>query len=157
MGEILTELVSLLAARAEQQGVRLECRWPEQPVLIQADVGQVRQVVLNLLLNALDATAHGGTVVVEMAVSGRPSEENGEADRWLTLRVSDTGGGLPADLGQRIFEPFVSTKETGLGLGLPICKRIVEAHEGKINAANHPGGGAVFTIQLPCLQQAMRL
>jgi signal transduction histidine kinase len=143
------QLVNLLAARAAQQGVRLECRLSEQQVLIQADVGQVRQVVLNLLLNALDATAHGGTVLVEMAVSGRPCEKDGEGDRWLTLRVSDTGGGLPAELGQRIFEPFVSTKETGLGLGLPICKRIVEAHEGEIHAANRPGGGAVFTIQLP--------
>jgi signal transduction histidine kinase len=156
-GEMLTQLLSLLAARAEQQGVRLEYRRPEQPFLIQADVGQVRQVVLNLLLNALDATGHGGTILVEMAVSGHPSERDGQRDRWLTLRVSDTGRGLPAGLGQRIFEPFVSTKETGLGLGLSICKRIVEAHEGEIQAADRPEGGAVFTVRLPCLEQAVRL
>jgi signal transduction histidine kinase len=69
--------------------------------------------------------------------------------RWLTLRVSDSGTGLPAGLGQRIFEPFVSTKETGLGLGLSICKRIVEAHDGEIRASNRPGGGAIFTLRLP--------
>jgi two-component system, NtrC family, sensor histidine kinase HydH len=157
VGEILAQLLSLLAPRAEQQGVRLECRRPEQLVLIQADVGQMRQVMLNLLLNALDATGHGGTIVVEMAVSDHLAKENGRRDRWLTLRVSDTGRGLPAGLGQRIFEPFVSTKETGLGLGLSICKRIVEAHEGEIQAANRPEGGAVFTVRLPCLEHPVRI
>lgn len=152
IGEILSSLVSLLTPRAEQQGVRLELRKPEQPILLQADVGQVRQVVLNLMLNALDATSHGGTVRLELAVSEPPSEKDGKADRWLTLRVSDTGRGLPAGLGQRIFEPFVSTKETGLGLGLSISKRIVETHEGEIHAADQPEGGAVFTIRLPCVQ-----
>jgi signal transduction histidine kinase len=157
MGEMLSQLLSLLAPRAKQQGVRLECRRPEQPVPIQADVGQVRQVVLNLLLNALDAMGHGGTILVELAMSGHPSDGDGSRGRWLTLRVSDTGCGLPAGLGQRIFEPFVSTKETGLGLGLSICKRIVEAHEGEIQAANRPEGGAVFTIRLPCLEQPARI
>ncbi len=155
--KMLTSLIDLLAPRAQQQGVRLECRLPDRPVLIQADVGQLRQVVLNLLLNALDATGHGGTILLEIAVSGRPPVGDGASDRWLTLRVSDTGCGLPAGLGQRIFEPFVSTKETGLGLGLSICKRIVEAHEGEIQAANRPEGGAVFTIRLPCLEPAVDL
>lgn len=160
VGELLSQLVSLLAARAEQQGVQLEHHKPEQPILLQADVGQIRQVLLNLLLNALDATARGGSILVEMAVADHPTEPrpsgSGLANRWLSLRVSDTGRGLPAGLGQRIFEPFVSTKETGLGLGLSICKRIVEAHDGEIQAADRPGGGAVFTVRLPCLEQAGR-
>jgi signal transduction histidine kinase len=156
-GEMLSQLVILLAARAEQQGVRLEYRRPEQPVLIQADVGQIRQVMLNLLLNALDVTGDDGTILAEMAVTRQPSEGDGRKDRWLMLRVSDTGRGLPAGLGQRIFEPFVSTKETGLGLGLSICKRIVEAHEGMIHAADRAEGGAVFTIRLPCLESDVRM
>jgi two-component system sensor histidine kinase HydH len=138
---VLPRVVDLLAARAAQQGVRIECRVPGRPVEVLADANQIRQVVLNLLLNALDATPHGGSVRLEL------QEEEGR--RWLKLRVSDTGCGLPAGLGPRIFEPFVSTKETGLGLGLSICKRIVEAHEGEIRAADRPGGGAVFTVRLP--------
>jgi signal transduction histidine kinase len=67
----------------------------------------------------------------------------------LTIQVADTGPGLPADLGPKIFEPFVSTKPTGIGLGLSICKRILEAHGGEIVAANRPEGGAVFTVVLP--------
>jgi signal transduction histidine kinase len=138
--DVLTQIVQLFEARAERQGVRIERRFPDEPLLMQADVGQFRQVVLNLLLNALDAVPRGGTVWLELC------KENG---KWLTLSVADMGGGLPAGLGAQIFEPFVSTKETGLGLGLSICKRIVEAHEGEIHAANRPEGGAVFTVRFP--------
>jgi two-component system sensor histidine kinase HydH len=140
--EVLTQIVQLLEARAERQGVRIERRFPDAPLTIQADVGQIRQVVLNLLLNALDAVPRGGTIRLELR------KEN---DNWLALSVADTGCGLPAGLGAQIFEPFVSTKETGLGLGLSICKRIVEAHEGEIRADNRIEGGAVFTVRLPYL------
>jgi signal transduction histidine kinase len=139
--EILEQIVQLLEARAERQGVRIERRFPDEPLLLQADVGQIRQVVLNLLLNALDAVPGGGTIWLELR-----KKDGG----WLSLSVVDSGCGLPAGLGAQIFEPFVSTKETGLGLGLSICKRIIEAHEGEIQAANRPEGGAVFTIRLPC-------
>jgi two-component system, NtrC family, sensor histidine kinase HydH len=139
--EVLEQMVQLLEARAERQGVRIERRFPDEPLLLQADVGQVRQVVLNLLLNALDAVPGGGTIWLELC---------NEGGNWLALSVADSGCGLPPSLGAQIFEPFVSTKETGLGLGLSICKRIVEAHEGEIQAANRPDGGAVFTVRLPC-------
>jgi signal transduction histidine kinase len=138
--DLIRQTIELVSGRAEQQGVRLECRLPEAPIVIQADVGQFRQVLLNLLLNACDALAQGGKAWVEAEVG---------PDAWLTVRVVDTGCGLPAKLGQEIFQPFVSTKETGMGLGLSICKRIVESHGGEISAANRPEGGAVFTVKLP--------
>jgi signal transduction histidine kinase len=146
---LLRQIVGLVAARAERQAVRVECELPEEPVPLDADVGQIRQVVLNLLLNALEALPAGGTVRLQLATRGARAAR-GQASRWLRLRVSDTGGGLPAGLGRQVFEPFVSTKETGMGLGLSICKRIVEAHGGKITATNGPQGGAVFTVRLPC-------
>jgi two-component system sensor histidine kinase HydH len=142
--EVIEQIVKLLEARAERQGVQIDCRSPGEPLRIQADIGQFRQVVLNLLLNALDAIHHGGTIRLELR-----KEEQDRSRSFLVLRVADSGGGLPAELGQQIFEPFVSTKETGLGLGLSICKRIVEDHEGEIEAANRPEGGAVFTVRLP--------
>jgi signal transduction histidine kinase len=73
----------------------------------------------------------------------------------VRIRIADSGPGLPAGLEERIFDPFVSTKETGLGLGLSICRRIVDAHGGSITAANSPTGGAVFEVQLPCLAGAV--
>ena len=73
---------------------------------------------------------------------------NGE--EWITVTIADDGLGLPAEIADRIFQPYVSTKETGLGLGLAICRRIVEAHGGEIAAENGQAGGAVFTVRLPC-------
>jgi len=147
-----------VAGRAKRQGVQIDCDAPDKPVYIAADIGQMRQVLLNLLLNALDAVPAGGKVGIEIRDTdrgtGRPKDNGaGGSDamlrRWLSIRVSDTGCGLPPELGDRIFEPFVTSKETGLGLGLPICKRIVDAHGGEILAANRPEGGAVFTVRLP--------
>jgi two-component system sensor histidine kinase HydH len=88
----------------------------------------------------LDALPGGGLINVVLEYEG---------DSWLTLRVADNGCGLPTSLGERIFEPFTTTKETGLGLGLSICKRIALAHGGTISGANRAEGGAVFTLRLP--------
>ena len=104
------------------------------------DADQFRQVLLNLLLNALEAVRRGGAVGVAVEQT---------ADGGASLAVTDDGCGLPADLGDRIFAPFITTKETGLGLGLSICKRIAEAHGGAITAADRAEGGAVFTLRLP--------
>src|SRR5262249_38347465 len=111
---VVGQIVALVSSRAEQQGVRIERHQPEEPLWMQADRGRFRQVLLNLLLNALDAVPSAGAVRVE---------REGGYDGWLVLRVADSGDGLPAHLGAQIFEPFVSTKETGIGLGLSICKR----------------------------------
>jgi signal transduction histidine kinase len=148
--KLVEQTMNLVSGRAEEQGVRVECDQLGEPVMIQADIGQMRQVLLNLLLNALDAVPSGGTIWLQTLDSQSSHPEQAvRSRRWLTLRVADTGPGLPAGLAQRIFEPFVSTKETGIGLGLSICTRIVEAHGGEIDAANRPEGGAVFTVRLP--------
>jgi two-component system, NtrC family, sensor histidine kinase HydH len=144
---LIGQMLDLVAPRAGRQGVQVSCNFPESRAIpIRADLGQVRQVLLNLLLNALDAVPQGGTISVEIETSagvavGSPG--------WVTVRVCDTGCGLPSELGHKIFEPFVSTKPTGIGLGLSICKRIVESHGGQIEALNRPGGGAEFTVRLP--------
>ncbi len=72
-----------------------------------------------------------------------------DADSWIVVTIADSGPGLPAEIADRIFQPYVSSKETGIGLGLAICRRIVEAHGGEITAENGPAGGAVFTVRLP--------
>jgi signal transduction histidine kinase len=144
---IAEQTLELVAGRAEQQGVILRDRLPAMSRSIEADCGQIRQVLLNLLLNSLDAQPNGGEILVELETP-ESSKARGEAPRY-TLRVSDTGSGLPDTLLQRIFEPFVTTKETGTGLGLSICQRIITAHGGEIRARNRPKGGAEFTILLP--------
>jgi two-component system, NtrC family, sensor histidine kinase HydH len=144
---LVGQVLDLVSARAARQGVQVFCASPENRQFpIRADMGQLRQVMLNLLLNALDAVPEGGAISVEIETTGAGG--NGPP-RWVTVRVCDTGRGLPSELGSKIFEPFVSTKPTGIGLGLSICKRIVESHGGQIEAVSRPGGGAEFTIRLP--------
>lgn len=147
---LVERTVSVVSGRAIQQGVQIDFQHLSEPALVTADPMQIRQVVLNLLLNALDALPRGGRIGVELALE-KSSSEAADAipQEWLVLRVHDTGPGIPAGLGERIFEPFVSTRETGMGLGLSICRRIVEAHHGQIAAGNRPDGGAEFTVRLP--------
>jgi signal transduction histidine kinase len=144
---MLRETADFMESRAQQQNVHIACAFPPEPILVEADVGQVRQVLLNLLLNALEAVPSGGRVWVELDTK----KSSRQPVRWVVIRVADSGPGLPGELGQNIFTPFVSTKQTGIGLGLSICKRIVEAHGGEISAANRPEGGAIFSVRLPGL------
>lgn len=156
---LLEDTVALVARRAEQLGVAIQLNLPDQVVKVDADAGQIRQVLLNLMLNALEASAEGDTIAVRMSTEV-PREPNGRGDAaaahsaWMTIVVADRGCGLPADVGDRIFEPFVSTKDGGTGLGLSTCKRIVADHGGEIRAENREGGGAAFTVRLPLTSHA---
>lgn len=135
---LLEQAADTLRARADVQRVALEVNAPHT-VTVCADPNQLRQVVYNLLYNALDAQPTGGRICVGVA-----EEKSG-----VVLRVEDHGPGLPAGLRDRIFEPFVTAKPAGMGLGLSICRRVVEAHGGIIAAADRPGGGTTFMVRLP--------
>ena len=141
-----------LRPRATCKSVAIPTRArPDGPIVLEADAGQIRQVLLNLLLNALDATPEGGSITRPRATIRPTATPPGRSGRaGSRSEVVDSGHGLPPELGGRIFEPFVSTKETGLGLGLSICKRIVEAHGGRIHAADRArAAGPLFTVRLP--------
>jgi signal transduction histidine kinase len=151
---VVQRILDLLCARAARQHVFIQSDLPDAPVDIQADRDQVRQVLLNTLLNSLDAMGEGGQIRIELAAEEAPQErregqEGTDRRRWVAIKVTDNGPGIPEELGERIFDPFVSTKETGLGLGLAICRRIVEAHGGDMTAANTDSGGAELLIRLP--------
>jgi signal transduction histidine kinase len=154
---LVDETIALVSGRASRQSVTMEVNAPNGPMELVADRSQIHQVLLNLLLNALDELPSGGTVQVHMRRAEDPRSEraadpsdvsNGRSDCVL-IQVADTGKGLPTALGDRIFEPFVSSKDTGTGLGLTISRRIIEAHGGQITAASRPEGGAIVTVQLP--------
>jgi signal transduction histidine kinase len=136
----LTEQSLGLVAGRAAAGVAIAFDRPAGAIRLALDPGQFRQVVLNLVLNALEAVKAGGRIEVRLGQG-----DDGE----LMLRVADTGCGLPHQLAPRIFEPFITSKETGLGLGLSICKRIVEAHGGTITGTNRPQGGAEFVVRYP--------
>ncbi len=136
--ELLRGTLGLLKLRAEKQGVRLVLL-ADHEVKLRADREQLNQVFVNLVLNALDAMPTGGTLTVRMRRLRHRAE----------VEVADTGRGIAAAMLPRLFEPFASGKDTGLGLGLVISKRIVEDHGGTIGAANRTDGGASFYVAVP--------
>jgi signal transduction histidine kinase len=150
--DVIRRAVSLIEGRSRRQRVALATDFPPGPVLLCIDPEQVRQVLVNLLLNALDMLPHGGLVRIEVECRGTANGAgNGRLPGGSTVevRVRDTGPGISPQVRSRLFEPFVSSKETGLGLGLSICKRLIEAHGGTIRGDNVRGGGASFAFTLP--------
>ena len=142
-GEVVRTVSELLQPRFAKQGKRLELAMPIRPGQVMIDVDGVQQVLLNLLENALAAVPSGGWVRLEV---------DGVSDGWLRLRVRDNGPGLGGDP-EGVFQPFVSTKADGSGLGLSVARRICELHGGWLRGGNHPDGGALFDVAL-CLDPA---
>lgn len=135
---VVREAVELAQSKAhDKPGVSVLCDTPES-LEATIDARLISQAVLNLTQNAIDAVGEAGTVTVTL----RPAGDK------LSLVIEDTGPGIPADILDRIFNPFFTTKDDGTGLGLSIVHRIVEAHAGVIQAANKPEGGARFEIRL---------
>jgi two-component system, NtrC family, sensor histidine kinase HydH len=110
--------------------------------MVEGDPEQLHQVFVNLLINGIDVAGDGGELHVSVEV-GPPSPQT------CRVIVRDSGSGIPSAVLERIFEPFVTTKERGTGLGLAISRRIVQEHGGTLTAANPSRGGAVFTVELP--------
>jgi signal transduction histidine kinase len=136
---VLRDAAALLQPEADRRGVRVEVRCGEVPPF-PADAAEIHQVVLNLLTNALAFAPKGGRVEATLDREGVDA----------VLRVRDTGPGIAPEALPRIFEPFFTTRgPEGTGLGLAVSHGIVRAHGGSIEAANHPQGGALFTVRLP--------
>jgi len=112
---------------------------PPPPVLLAADRDMLRQVLLNLIGNAYQAMIEGGSVTVGLTTDGAR----------LHISVTDTGIGMAPEVSRRVFEPFYTTKARGVGLGLAVTRRIVEAHGGEISVVSSPGQGTTFTVTLP--------
>ena len=129
--------------KAAPAHVQLLLDAPDAPVMLCGAAGRIQQVLINLVQNAVDATAHHPAPRVSVRLT--------EADGWATVTVADNGPGLSPDVQQRLFEPFFTTKPVGegTGLGLSISFGIVEQHGGQLRADNAPEGGARFTLRLP--------
>jgi signal transduction histidine kinase len=155
LDDLIEGTLQVVRPRANRQQVTLHSQSSHPDITLQADASQIRQLLLNLLLNALDALPGGGNIWVTVQTVTPPRFRGGQARNGsgqgdcVLIKVSDDGPGLPAEETQRIFEPFVSTKETGIGLGLAISQRIAEAHGGQITGRNRAEGGAEFSVQLP--------
>jgi two-component system sensor kinase FixL len=139
--QLVEDAVALALVGAKDPNLKFRFDFDESDHQVLVDRIQLQQVVFNLVRNALEATE--GMKVREIVVATRPTA-NGE----LEISVADTGSGLPKDP-QVVFQPFVTSKTTGMGVGLSICRTIIEAHGGRLWAEARKGGGALFRLTLP--------
>jgi signal transduction histidine kinase len=140
LAPIFEEILQLLRPQIERGKIAVKKEFAPLP-LITVDKEQIKQVILNLLMNAVQAMPGGG----ELNLGGRCSQDG----YWVELTVLDSGVGIPQGDLEKLFDPFFSTKEGGIGLGLSIAHRIIDQHHGKIEVESTPGKGTLFTISLP--------
>jgi len=144
VNHLVQELAEFVRPVATRQGLTLRVEVDPNVPTMEIDRGLLRQAVLNLVKNGLEALSSGGELTIGSRVDGDAVE----------IAVSDTGGGIPVDIGPRLFEQFFTTKPQGTGLGLSITRQIAGEHGGEIRWANRSGRGATFTIRLPIKKAA---
>jgi two-component system sensor histidine kinase DctS len=143
MNSVVEEAVGFADADARRRRVRVELALSETDPEIHGDPVLLQQVVLNLLRNAMDAMAGTPAEDREIRVTTRAGPDG------VTVSIADRGGGIPDDVRAHLFQPFFTTKAEGMGMGLNICRSILELHRGRVWADPNPGGGTVFSFSLP--------
>jgi signal transduction histidine kinase len=155
LNELALTTVELLGSQFSAAKVRTRLDRAEGLPLVDGDADRLQQVLINLLLNAMQAMPEGGALSIETQPirRTRPGLETGAEQDFVMLVVSDTGVGIPAAIRDKVFDPFYTTKEGqgGTGLGLAVCSGIVKEHDGWIDVEDAPGGGTVFRVYLPTL------
>ena len=141
LNDLIAHTIPLVAHRANQARQTIVFHPAAEPVTARADADQIRQVVLNILINAVDHNSPGGEV--------RVSAERGA--EHASVSVTDSGGGIPPENLRKVFEPFFTTKLSGkgTGLGLAICQKIVDSHHGRLEVVSRVGIGSTFTFSIP--------
>jgi signal transduction histidine kinase len=148
LNDLAREVSGLLSAQASARKIVLSSILFPEPLGVRGDPVQIQQVILNLIVNGMDATA--STDGMERKVTCRTALIGGEAE----ISIADNGPGISQDKLGRIFEPFFTTKDQGMGMGLSISRTIVEHHYGRIWAENQADGGSVFRVRFPLAKQA---
>jgi len=141
--DIIEDALTIVAPTLEESRIKIIKHYPRKKVAFPGDSEQLKQVFLNLFLNAQEAMKSGGKLEITV------SETRIDGIKAASVMVADTGGGIQPEVLHNIFNPFYTTKETGTGLGLPIANRIVTNHGGKIRVNNHTGTGVEFTVTIP--------
>jgi signal transduction histidine kinase len=148
---LIASVVELIEADAVKSGVMIEAPLNRRHSdFVEGDQSLLRQSLMNICINALHSMVQGGRLLIEVA----PEERRRNGGTFVGLRVSDTGSGIPPENLAHIFDPFFTTKEVGkgTGLGLSVARRIVEEHDGWIEADNLEEGGSAFTVWLPKIE-----
>jgi signal transduction histidine kinase len=140
IGGLIEEILTLYEDEFAQRHIRVERNFSPSLPRLMIDAPQIKQGVINILKNAMEAMESGGTLFIRTYAA---------SDAQAAIEIGDTGPGISAKAMHNIFNPYYTTKPRGTGLGLPITNRIIQAHKGKIELRNRDEGGALFTIRLP--------
>jgi signal transduction histidine kinase len=154
LASVLHQSLTNAESKVPRSGVDVRIDLAEKLPLIDGDANQLCQVFTNLLTNALEAVNGRGRIDVRVRPEVLEQDpgfaaEPDEPTQVIVIDVSDDGPGVPAELSDRIFNPFFTTKTTGSGLGLPIVRKIIDAHDGRIDLSSEPGHGTRFRVTLP--------
>jgi two-component system sensor kinase FixL len=146
ISKLVEEASALALVGAKELGIRVRYEFDRRHDFVLADKVQIQQVLLNLVRNAIDSMS--GAERCELTVSVALADRE-----MIEVRVIDTGSGISEDVAVQLFQPFFTTKAHGLGVGLSICKTIIDAHGGKIGTSANPGGGTIFYFTLPAVEK----
>lgn len=153
INELLDSSLELVRDRVAEKRIRIERHYEEESLPGSADADQLRQVFVNLIANAIDASREGAPITISTKACRRDTAElkqiNDCRTRLAHISIADCGGGMDERTREHLFEPFFTTKKHGTGLGLAISKKIIEQHNGKIEVESKAGEGTTFRIQLP--------
>jgi two-component system sensor kinase FixL len=144
--KLIEEASALALVGAKDTGVRVRFDFAPGADLILADKVQIQQVLLNLMRNAIEAMEISPTR--DLVIATALADNN-----MIEIRVTDTGSGIAPEIAGQLFQPFVTTKRHGMGVGLSISRTIIEAHGGTITVGANPGGGTIFILALPAVAQ----
>jgi signal transduction histidine kinase len=151
LNEVVEDVISLVHSDALARHVALDCVVAPALPLVSGDRVHLSQVLLNLIINGMDALQASPATLKRVVIEAQPREEG-----RVEVAVTDTGPGVPADVIARVFDPFYTTKSGGLGMGLPISRTIIEAHGGRLWAEHAAGGrGLTFRFTLSQAQHAL--
>ncbi len=139
ISSLISDMIDFYSPQAHSHSIIIRQQLYDKPLVCKADEGMLKQMILNLLINAQQAMSEGGELLI------RTTREKKEA----VIQISDTGSGIAPDKLPKIFDVYYSSRPHGSGLGLPTAKKIVEAHNGTISVDSEPGKGTSFTIRLP--------
>ncbi|HEX2268680.1 MAG TPA: ATP-binding protein, partial [Pyrinomonadaceae bacterium] len=147
--ESLESSLDLVSERIQEKNATVEKQFVDREIVGHWDAYQLRQVFVNVIANAVDASQEGAPVRISTDLVSTADGDGQPARIYARIVIADKGKGMDKATRERIFEPFFSTKKRGTGLGLAIVKQIVEQHGGKISVASEPGQGSQFSIDLP--------
>lgn len=138
--EVLQKIISLISEESASHGITIETRWRENPAVIPMDINKLQQAFLNLIKNAMESMTDKGKIIIAVGKEGK---------NYIVVSITDTGCGMTAEEIEKIFSPEYTTKEKGVGLGIPLASEIIRGHGGEIRVISRKGEGTTFEVVLP--------